>query len=95
MAKDVLDNLKDHDGKYRVINAKLVSGAVERLHIGCDENAKTRTIRRMANCFKVAMSELHGEVEGIHFRAHKEAIFADRVGICKFEPMINTIMLCY
>ena len=36
------------------------------------------------------MGELHGEVEGVHFRAHKEAVFADRVGICKFEP-VSTI----
>ena len=44
----------------------------------------------MSKAFKTAMGELHTEVEEVHFRAAKEAIFADSLGICKFAPTSTT-----
>ena len=44
-AKDALGNREDENGVYKVFNAKLVNGQIEKLHIGPDESPKARTSR--------------------------------------------------
>jgi len=90
LAQDAMDNLKDDDENWKVFHAQLVNGAQEKLHIGSDENDRTRTIRRMAAVFKKACHELYPHIENVHFRSYKEAVYADKLALCKFEPVSKT-----
>lgn len=81
VAKDAYDNLRDESGKWKVINAKLVTGRLEKLNIGNDENSRTRLSRRMARAFIQAMGGSHVEVEQVHFRPGRETVFVDPLPI--------------
>ena len=94
LAREALDGLRDEDGIWKKFQAKLVNGSLEQINIGGDENNKTRTIRRMSKAFKTAMGELHAEVEDVHYRAYKEAIFFNNVGIANLtQPPIPQMSL--
>ena len=69
--------------------SKLVNGGEEILNIGSDENPKSRTIRRMSKALKSAITELYPEVKEVHFRSFKEAVYSDKIPICKLSPDSN------
>jgi len=83
--QDALGNLRDSGGEWRCIEAKLVNEQTEKLHIGADENEKARTKRRMAACVKKAIGELY-KLDNVHFKPYKEAVYADKTGICFLNP---------
>lgn len=89
--QDALSNLRDNDGNWKVINAKLVNGQNEKLHIGPDESPKTRCQRRMAKCIQKAMSALYPEVEDVHYRPYKTTVHAGQLGLCRVEPDKNNV----
>ena len=85
-AQDAIGNLRDSDGNWRTIEAKLFNNDKEKLHIGPDDNEKSRTKRRMAACVKKAIGELYPELPNVHFKPYKEAIYSDKTGICFLNP---------
>ena len=91
LAHDALQALKDEDENWKEFYATLANGTKERIHIGGDENYRSRTMRRMAAVFKKACADLYPHVEQVHFRFYAEAVYADKLGLCKFEPTSKTI----
>ena len=47
MVQDALGNLKDQNGNWKTINAKLINGQLEKLHIGGDESEAPCFRRKM------------------------------------------------
>ena len=83
--------LKDEDGNWKKFEAKLATGEKTQLHIGKDESPKMRTVRFMGKALLSVLEELYPDLDGLHFRGIKGAIFAKKEGICRMEPTSSNI----
>lgn len=86
MVQTCLKALKDENGDWRAIKAKLPNANMEKLLICGDESPKAGLQRRMATCLRKAVQELYPHIEEVHYRFRKAAVYAGKVGIASLQP---------
>ena len=85
LVNDCLGKLKDEEGNWRKFEADMVNGAKAKLHIGRDENPKTRCTRRLAKCFQEAILHFNPTLPEVHYRPKKYAVYSGKEGVCKLD----------
>jgi hypothetical protein len=95
LVNQAMAKIKKDDGTFYKFSATRVDGNEETFRVDRDENAKSRTQRRMGACFLKAFKELHPTIEEIHTRKdHKKgrvSAFVGPEGLCTFEPKSSTV----
>jgi hypothetical protein len=92
LVEELLPKLKDDNGDWKVFKAITTDKKEAQLHIGRDENNKTRTQRRMQKAFISALEACAPQLEEVHYRFYNQAVFSGRSdGIARMEPKAETV----